>query len=212
MVDELPAKYAKDERLEIWDVWNEPGNGRRGSMSLRAMERFFEIIRSYDPIQPLTADAYSYTADFEPKQEIQRRAIELSDIVTFHYYRSYENMILLIEKLRETGRPLINNEWLNRIEKNDVSEMFPLFYLEGIGSYHWGLIAGYSQTYEPWGRYFDEARVKEMREAGIKLDITKWQHDLYRFNGYPYDEAEIATIKRFSRLADERFRRKSEQS
>jgi hypothetical protein len=208
MVDELAAKYAKDERLEIWDVWNEPGNGRRGSMSLRAMERFFEIIRSYDPIQPLTADAYSYTADFEPKQEIQRRAIELSDIVTFHYYRSYENMILLIEKLRETGRPLINNEWLNRIEKNDVSEMFPLFYLEGIGSYHWGLIAGYSQTYEPWGKYFDEEQLRAMREAGINPDMSKWQHDLYRFNGYPYDEAEIATIKRFSRLADERFQKK----
>lgn len=64
MVDELAAKYARDPRIQIWDVWNEPGNGRRYDMSLKAMEKFFEIIRSYDPIQPLTADCWSYTDDF----------------------------------------------------------------------------------------------------------------------------------------------------
>lgn len=196
MVDELAAKYCKDTRLQIWDVWNEPGNGRRDNLSMKAMKKFFEIIRSHNPIQPLTADCWSYTDDFMPKREMEKVAVELSDVITFHYYGSYENMIIIIENLKKYGRPLINNEWLNRIAGNDVKELFPLFYLEKIGSYHWGLIAGYSQTYEPWGHYF----VDYLKE-GSTLDLTKWQHDIYRFNGLPYDVKEINTIKRFCALA-----------
>lgn len=203
MVEELAAKYCKDERIQIWDIWNEPGNGRRDMRSLKAMERFFEIIRSYDPVQPLTADCWSYTEDFRPKREMELRALELSDVITFHYYGSFANMVTIIERLKQDyGRPLINNEWLNRIADNNVKEVFPLFYLERIGSYHWGLIAGYSQTYEPWGHYF----VDYLRE-GSTLDFTKWQHDLYRFNGLPYDVKEIETIRRFCKMADERDRR-----
>ncbi|MBQ8334386.1 MAG: hypothetical protein IJX93_11510 [Clostridia bacterium] len=37
-----------------------------------------------------------------------------------------------------------------------------------------------------------------------RLDLTKWQHDLYRFNGYPYDPNEIKLIKKYTALADRR--------
>lgn len=196
MVDEIAAKYCKDDRLQIWDVWNEPGNGNRGNISLKAMIKFFEIIRSHNPIQPLTADCWRYSEDLVPDREIEKAAIELSDVITFHYYGSFENMVIIIENLKKYGRPIINNEWLNRISGNNVCEIFPLFYLEKIGSYHWGLIAGFSQTYEPWGNYY-----AEYLKEGSNLDLTKWQHDIYRFNGLPYDVKEIKTIKRFCSLA-----------
>ncbi len=202
MVAEIAEKYAKDERIHIWDVWNEPGNSNRGNTSLKTMEKFFEIIRSFDPVQPLTADAWAFDDNFEPRSEIEKRAIELSDVITFHYYGSFANTVLLIEKLKSCGRPLICNEWLNRLAGNDIAEIFPLFYLEKIGSYHWGLIAGYSQTFEPWGCYYQEL----MRE-GSTIELFKWQHDLYRFNGLPYDKKEIRVIKRFSSIADERFKK-----
>lgn len=38
-------------------------------------------------------------------------------------------------------------------------------------------------------------------KEGSTLDLTKWQHDIYRFNGLPYDVKEINTIKRFCALA-----------
>lgn len=199
MVDEIAAKYAKDERLHIWDVWNEPGNGRRKDLSLRAMEKFFEIIRSHDPIQPLTADVWEYNDDFTPRTDIEKRAVQLSDVITFHHYKSFEHLIYVIDYLKGYGRPLINNEWLNRIEHNNVAEIFPLFYLENIGSYHWGLIQGFSQTYEPWGRYYS-------RLDDPTIDVTKMQHDLYRFNGYPYDKKEIDLIKRICKHADEKYK------
>ena len=53
-VREIVTKYKDDERIIIWDVFNEPGNSNRKSMSLPHMMKFFEIIRNIDPIQPLT--------------------------------------------------------------------------------------------------------------------------------------------------------------
>ncbi|MBQ9098008.1 MAG: cellulase family glycosylhydrolase [Clostridia bacterium] len=204
MVDELAAKYAKDERIHIWDVWNEIGNGRRGQMSVPYMEKFFEIIRSHDPIQPLTADCYHYDDNAEVSAPEALCALELSDVITFHCYGSYQKTIKVIEFLKRYGRPLINNEWLNRIHKNRVEELFPLFYLEGIGSYHWGLIQGFSQTYEPWGSYFD--KIADPDYEG-DLELTLLQHDLYRFNGLPYVAKEIAIIKEFAARADEKFKK-----
>jgi len=210
MVDEIAAKYAKDPRIQVWDIWNEIGNSRRDMMSVPIMERFFEIVRSHDPIQPLTADCYSYNKDtWMPRNAAQLRALELSDIITFHHYGSFQAMVQLIENLREGyGRPLINNEWLNRIEQNNVDEIFPLFYLEEIGSYHWGLIQGFSQTYEPWGRYLRE--IEDPNYVGTH-ELLKMQHDLYRFNGLPYIAREIEIIKRFSALADKRFEKRAAQ-
>lgn len=204
MVNEFASIYAKDPRIEIWDVWNEIGNSRRGTLSVKKMRRAAEIIRSYDPISPITADCWRYNAALRPYTEEELAAIDLSDVITFHYYGSYQNMVKIIENLRDDyDRPLINNEWLNRIEHNNVDEIFPLFYLEKVGSYHWGLIQGYSQTYEPWGCYMD--KIADANYCG-DMDFTKFQHDLYRFNGLPYIAKEIAIIKDFSARADKKFK------
>lgn len=207
MVDEFAAKYAKDPRVQIWDVWNEIGNGRRGTASLAMMKKCFEIIRSHDQIQPLTADCWRYSGEtYLPTTEEELAALEESDVITFHYYRSFSSMVKIIESLKEAyGRPLICNEWLNRIAHNNVDEIFPLFYIENVGSYHWGLIQGFSQTYEPWGGY-----LKQIADPNYEgnLDLTKLQHDLYRFNGLPYIAKEVAIIKDFSARADRKFAEK----
>lgn len=204
MVDEMAALYARDKRICVWDVWNEIGNSRRGTMSVEKMLTSAEIIRSHDNIAPVTADCWRYNSDCMPYTEEELTALDMSDVITFHCYGSFCNMVRIIENLtRAYDRPLINNEWLNRIEHNNVDDIFPLFYLEKIGSYHWGLIQGYSQTYEPWGCYFSE--IADPEYNGDK-DFTKFQHDLYRFNGLPYIAKEVQIIKEFSRLADQRFK------
>ena len=152
-------------------------------------------------MQPLTADVWSYDGNMDVNSEAGRRALELSDVISFHWYGSFERMVRLIDKLKRFNRPLLCTEWLNRIEGNDVEHLLPLFWLENIGSYHWGLTQGYSQTYEPWGAYFIR------QEKGENLDLTKWQHDIYRFNGLPYIPREIEVFRRFAELADKRENR-----
>ena len=42
-------------------------------------------------------------------------------------------------------------------------------------------------------------------EAVKNLDLTKWQHDLFRLNDMPYDPYEIEVIKKYCRMADQKF-------
>ncbi|MBQ8510957.1 MAG: cellulase family glycosylhydrolase [Clostridia bacterium] len=200
MVREVVSEYAHDERVSVWNIFNEPGNNRE-NLSLPHMERFFAICREIDPIQPLCADVWRGMKDGRPITKIEQRALELSDIISFHNYHDYETNVLLIEQLKRYGRPMLNTEWLNRILDNNVAELYPLFYLEKIGCYNWGFVAGKYQTYEPWESLW------QMVDAGkgAHLDLTKWQHDLMRPSLRPYDPAEVDLIRRFNRRADERF-------
>lgn len=203
MVDEIVSKYAKDPRIIVWNVWNELGNSRRYEMSVPYMEKFIEIIRSYDPIQPLTVEAYDFDEDGNPLLPVMLHSLEVSDVISFHCYKKFTTMVKVIENLKEKyDRPILNTEWLNRIEHNDINDCFPLFYLEKIASFHWGLIQGFSQTYEPWGRYLP--KIQDPDYQG-EFDFTLLQHDLYRFNGLPYIAKEVQIIKEFSQLADDKF-------
>ena len=106
--------------------------------------------------------------------------------------------------MKKLGRPLINSEWLARCLDNSVFELFPLFYLEKIGCYNWGFVAGKYQTYEPWNNVWERYE----KDPNIKWDFTKWFHDLYRPSHRPYDPKEIELIKYFTKLADEDFKNK----
>lgn len=202
-VRELVTKYRDDERILIWDVYNEAGNSNRGSMSLPHMARFFEIIRQIDPIQPLTACVWTHLKNPEELPEIERYALEHSDIVSYHNYTSYMDNIEILRNLKKFGRPIINTEWLGRCMGNTVEELFPLFYLEKIGCYNWGFVAGKYQTYEPWESAWTHY---SQDPEHFVCDFTKWLHDLYRPSLRPYDPKEIDIIKKFTALADRDFR------
>lgn len=211
MVREIVSKYAKDERIEIWNIYNELGNGRRRDKSVPAMERFFATARACDPIQPLTADTWTivYWSDDPlnpertPLNPWEKRAVELSDVVSYHDYYNYESSVMTIKYLRDTyHRPLLNTEWLHRMQHNTVQTHLPLFYLERVGSYHWGFVAGLNQTYEPWESMWTRY---ERGDLPADVDFTKWQHDILRPNLRPYDPHEIETIKRYIALAEKDF-------
>ena len=200
MVDEIVGRYARDPRVNIWDIFNEPGNSRREMMSANAMRRLFEIARSHDPIQPLTAGPWRVNRSGE-LPEIEQIAMDLSDVISYHDYLPYSKSVQIIDRLRREGRPMLNTEWLHRMQGNDVATHLPLFYLERIGCYHWGLVVGPSQTHEPWdaiwGRYD--------RGEGEMYDFTKWQHDLFRPQHRPYDPREMKVFAEYFALADAEF-------
>lgn len=58
MVKEIVTKYKDDERICIWDVYNEPGNSRRGPVTLPNLKRMFETVREINPSQPVTAGLF----------------------------------------------------------------------------------------------------------------------------------------------------------
>ena len=200
MVEEIVTLYRNDERVCVWDLYNEPGNSRRGNMSLPYLKRMVETVRGIDPSQPLTVGLYTWRF---PLSEIEKYALENSDLITYHFYGDYASHVKYIKALKREGRPIVNTEWLGRCLHNDVFDLFPLFYLEGIGCYCWGFVAGKYQTFEPW-----ESTWQGYYEGNMPdVDLTKWFHDLYRPSHKPYDPKEIALIKDFCQRADEDFAR-----
>ena len=202
MVREIIEKYARDDRVIAWNLMNEPGNAR-GNKSWNHLIRFFEIGREIDPMQPLCADVWRGMKNCRPNTEIEQLALDLSDVISYHCYGSYEENIDYIMQLRKLGRPALNTEWMNRLNPtNRVDLLFPLFCLERIGSYSFGFVAGKMCYNEPaqgiWLKYQQQGY-----DAVKHLDLTKWQHDLFRLNQMPYDPKEIEVIKKYSRLADE---------
>ena len=208
MVREVVTRYKDDERICVWDVYNEPGASRRQDITLPNLKAMFETVRAVNPSQPLTACVFLLSPDEEvPISELERYSLDNSDIISYHNYQSYAENIKLIRRLKKEGRPLLNTEWLARCFQNDVFTMFPLFYLERIGCCNWGFVAGKYQTYEPWEVIWDEYAAGGRRD----FDFTKWFHDLYRPNHRPYDPREIELIKEFCDRADADFAREQSE-
>ena len=202
-VREIMTKYKDDERIVMWDLYNEPGNSNRSAeYTMPHLKKFFEIAREIDPIQPLTVGIWkSISVRLPEMRELERFAAENSDIISFHCYGNYDHMVRVIRLLKEHGRPIVNTEWLNRCGGNSVQAIYPLFFLEKIGCYCWGFVAGKYQTFEPWNSVWQQYE----ENPKMDFDFTKWFHDLYRPSLHPYDPREVDLIKDYNKLADEDF-------
>ena len=206
MVREIVTTYKNDSRICIWDVYNEPGAGRRTEITPPILQRMFDTVRACEPSQPLTCAVWACpqlltNKDSNPHKQIENIIFANSDIISYHYYGEYSTHMRIIKRLKEEGRPIINTEWLGRIFHNDVFSLFPLFYMEKIGCYNWGFVAGKYQTYEPWDATWASYENGDLKD----VDFTKWFHDLYRPNHRPYDPKEIQLIQEFCRFADDDY-------
>ena len=202
MVKEIVSLYRDDSRILMWDVFNEPGNSNRSGITLPILKELTELVRAQNPTQPITIAAWCCNRDCIYDMPEDVFAIENSDIITYHNYSPWQEHIRVIKHLKSFGRPIINTEWLARCTGNTVFDNFPLFYLEGIGCYNWGFVAGKYQTYEPYEAHW--SRYESDKSADI--DFTKWFHDLFRPSHRPYDPRETELIKKFCDLADRDFK------
>lgn len=106
-VREIIETHKNDERICMWDIYNEVGNAKRDQATMPHLKKFFEIAREIDPIQPLTCCVWRLPADrHQPFSEIEQFALANSDIISYHNYGTYESNIQQIKRLKETyGRP-----------------------------------------------------------------------------------------------------------
>ena len=122
--------------------------------SLALMQASFAVAREQRPRQPLTVGAWSTPvagalgAAYET--EIDRTALELSDIVTFHAYLSTEKVAGIIKALERHRRPMICTEWMARPVGSRIADQLELFRRRGVGCVQWGLVQGRTQTWLPW--------------------------------------------------------------
>lgn len=178
-VKDMLTTYQDDERVLLWDLYNEPTNGGLGDKSLPLVHKVFEWAREVHPAQPVSI---AYWNDNEALNEI---ILANSDVITFHSYDAKKRLKEKIAYLQQQNRPMICTEWLNRPQQSTVSDILPVFYEENIGSLHWGLVNGKTQTHLPWGHRPGDPEPKV------------WQHDLFTGDLTPYAPKELALFRQY---------------
>jgi hypothetical protein len=107
----------------------------------------------------------------------------LSDVISFHAYGGSQHVETKIRHCAALGCPIFRTERLHRLFGNTFEAILPLFRRNQVGCYNWGLVAGLTQTYMPWGA-----------APGTPVPAL-WQHDILRRDGTPYDLREVAFLR-----------------
>ena len=186
------SHFAQDERVSIWDLYNEPGGYPSprsqpvGEACVPLLRDAFDWARDVSPSQPLTSGLWWNPVNPLP-QAIEQLLRDRSDIVSFHHYGPVDELRELCLRLRsETDRPLLCTEYLARHLESRFESHLPLFRELAIGAISWGLVSGRTQTIHPWWSWFkDEAR----------SEPRVWFHDILRSDGSAFDEAEVTFLR-----------------
>jgi hypothetical protein len=204
-VEDIVGSFSEDERIAMWDLYNEPGNailplaslpnyqaiprslvqlGRHvilPSPSLTLLQKIFVWARSANPAQPLTAGIWA------PMPRLNRFQLASSDVLTFHHYLGAESLDKQINSLkRRFERPVICTEWMARPMGSRVESHLPIFKDTQVGCFCWGLVAGRTQTIHAW------------RDQPGTPAPELWHHDLLHPDGSAFSQAEVEMFRRLT--------------
>ena len=195
------SHFANDERVLIWDIFNEPENENSESYpelelkdkydrALDLIKFSFEWAREVNPSQPITSGVWGGFIGRDGMQtdsitSISKFMLEKSDIITFHTYQEPEVVPLQITFLKQYNRPILCTEYLARSRNNNFETILTLFKEHNIGAYNWGFVSGKTNTIYHW----DSWKTQMTREP------EQWHHDIFRSNYTPYKQDEVDLIK-----------------
>jgi hypothetical protein len=198
-VEGVVGKFAKDERILGWDVWNEPDNDGAGNyprqpdkerLVVDLLGQVFDWARAQSPIQPLTSGLWR-DDDWSPghlsaTEQIQ---IDRSDVVSFHDYNWPEVFERRVKLLQSYGRPLLCTEFMARGNGSTFDGSLPIGKRNNVAMFNWGFVDGRTQTRLPWDSW---------QKPYTRDEPTLWFHEVLRRDGTPYRQAEVDLIQRLS--------------
>jgi hypothetical protein len=193
-VKDILTTFAHDERILLWDLYNEPGNSGNGEKSLPLLMAVFEWARAINPSQPLTAGVW-----FNNK-ELNQFQFAASDVITFHNYHPADRLEREIAELELYGRPIICTEWMARTCGSLVAANLPVFAARKVGCINWGLVSGKTNTIFAWQDLDNPMNRINLSSSDECGEPQVWFHDLFRPDGTPYDPAEIEVFKQYAQL------------
>ncbi|MCW3073688.1 MAG: hypothetical protein JWP69_757 [Flaviaesturariibacter sp.] len=194
--------FKHDQRVIIWDLYNEPDNMNIGSykdkdyvqqkaeLSLQLLKKTIRWVRGIGPDQPITMAPWQELEDWSCDAKISvidNYMFTHSDVISFHCYADKAGMEIRIEQLKRYGRPMFCTEYMARPFGSTFEDILPLFKDAGIGAYSWGFVAGKSQTHCPWDSW----------EKTYENEPELWFHDIFRSNGEAYMKEEVEFLQQF---------------
>lgn len=178
-VKDVLVTFGGDERVLAWDLYNEPGNSDHGNESLPLLRNVFRWAREVNPRQPLTSGVWRLDLDSLNLFQVQH-----SDIITYHNYLDGEVHRTWVKLLKTHGRPMICTEYLARHFNSNFFNILPMLKGENVGAINWGLVSGKTNTIYKWNTPMP---------GGGEPDV--WFTDIFRSDGTPFSEDEIALIR-----------------
>jgi hypothetical protein len=205
-VKDIVGSYGKDNRVVIWDIYNEPGNNFLIDLNLPKVMRNLKILGNLinhlatpGPTLQLLRKAFSWARETAPQQpltaglyylrpflgaKLNSECLALSDIVSFHSYFNLEETRKIVANLEKSGRPMICTEYMARTEGSTFKAIMPFFKGHKIGAINWGLVAGKTQTMYSWEDHYPNGEEPPL-----------WFHDILRPDGSPYNHGERELIQ-----------------
>lgn len=177
-VKDILTTFKDDNRIALWDIYNEPGNSGYGNKSLPLLEKAFEWARTVNPSQPVSSGIW--TNDLKDLNAFQ---LSQSDIITYHNYSDPKNHQAMIDTLKLYNRPMICTEYMARRNNSLFSNIMPMLKDQNIGAINWGLVSGKTNTIYAW-----DTPIPDGSEPAL------WFHDIFRKDGTPYKPDEILVI------------------
>ena len=186
-VKDVMTYFRDDERIVLWDLYNEPGNSGYRNKSLTLLKRVFRWGREVNPMHPLSVGLWDKSL-----VDLGQYQLDNSDVITYHNYGDRETHQQWIDSLRVYGRPLICTEYMARTRNSLFKDIMPLLKEENIGAINWGLVAGKSNTIYAWDTPMPDGKEPEI-----------WFHDIFKPDGTPYDIEEVELIKELAAAEEE---------
>lgn len=178
-VKDVLISFAEDDRIILWDLYNEPGNNNLGNKSMPLLKNVFSWAREVNPAQPLSVGVWN-----KELVDLNSYQLENSDVITYHNYSDEFDHQKAIDSLKLYNRPMICTEYMARSRNSRFQNIMPLLKENNIGAINWGLVAGKSNTMYAWDTPIPDGSEPEI-----------WFHDIFRPDGSVFDEEEINLIK-----------------
>jgi len=195
--------FAKDDRILMWDIWNEPGADNGGSYARIELKdknarvktllpQTFQWAREANPTQPLTSGIWGVdtSPDGANLGELLQIQLRESDVITFHNYTWPEYFKKQVEWLKKYNRPVICTEYMARSAGSTFDTILPIAKQERVGAINWGFVVGKTQTNLPW---------ESWQHPYINTQPHIWFHEVLRPDGTPYRQAEVDLIRQLTK-------------
>ena len=198
----IVSHFKNDDRVLIWDLFNEPDNMNLASykddnyafhkaeLSMQLLKKSIEWVRKTDPIQPITMAPWQFDwSDPGKLTALDNYMFTHSDIISFHCYEDATGMEKRIKDLKRYNRPMLCTEYMARPFNSTFQKILPVLKKHRVGAYNWGFVAGKSQTNCPWDSW----------QQDYTSEPPVWFHDVFRPNGEPYDKKEVEYLVKFNK-------------
>lgn len=180
-VKDIMTTFAKDDRILLWDLYNEPGNNAQHNKSMPLLKNVFAWARQVNPSQPISVGIWN---GGEPFKDLNKFQIENSDVITYHQYKHVDSHRHAIDTLAKYNRPLICTEYMARTNASVFQTIMPLLKEKKVGAINWGFVAGKTNTIYAWNTPMPSGKEPEL-----------WFHDIFKKDGVPFSKDEVRVIK-----------------